>query len=251
MHHDPHTEEEHSQLILTLKRAIVAEFDSGDWKELGYLTGAAATINNHPRLLRSLDWRDDDYDGCVFDMLELLMQRKPENKDTILGVDKIRVWIKKNEPSIYRELYQDGSYVPQITPKSISPRKSVETALKDAEALIHSSGPVSAVDRVHTALHGFLIALCDKHGVTYSSDPSVTEVYKLLRRDVPALRNMDAHGEGLNKIVKAMATILDALNAIRNRGSVAHPTKFLVSEVEAILAINAARTIFYYLDTRL
>jgi hypothetical protein len=32
----------------------------------------------------------------------------------------------------------------------------VERALVDAEQLLSGSGPISAVDRVHTALHGYL-----------------------------------------------------------------------------------------------
>lgn len=251
MYHNPLLEEQHSRLILVLKQAIVSEFNSGDWRELGYLTSCSQVINGHPRLLRSLSWGDDDYDGNVFVVLERLLEASSSNKEKILGVEKIQHWIKKNNPEAYRDLYPDGVFVTEFAPKQNSPRQIVETALRDAETLISSSGPVSAVDRSHTALHGYLITLCDKYSIAYNSDPSVTELYKLLRQNVPVLKKIGAQDGEINKIIKAFSTILDALNPIRNRGSIAHPNEQLIGEPEAILAINAVRTILHYLDTKL
>lgn len=48
----------------------------------------------------------------------------------------------------------------------------------------------------------------------------------------------------------AMATVLDSLNPIRNNASVAHPNEELLDEPEAHLAINAARTVFAFLDAK-
>ena len=50
----------------------------------------------------------------------------------------------------------------------------VKRALADAENLLRNSGPVSAVDRVHTALHGYLRAVCDRDGIAYAADASIT-----------------------------------------------------------------------------
>jgi hypothetical protein len=43
-----------------------------------------------------------------------------------------------------------------------------------------------------------------------------------------------------------MAATLDALNTIRNNASAAHPNEDLLGDPEALLAINAGRTIFTY-----
>lgn len=43
-----------------------------------------------------------------------------------------------------------------------------------------------------------------------------------------------------------MAATLDALNTIRNNASAAHPNDTLLGDPEALLAINAGRTIFTY-----
>jgi hypothetical protein len=49
--------------ILALRERVVAHFDTGDWEEVGLLTGYSDLISRHPRLLRSLSWGDEDYAG--------------------------------------------------------------------------------------------------------------------------------------------------------------------------------------------
>lgn len=59
--------------ILDLRERIVARFDAGDWEEIGFLTGHSDLINNHPRLLRSLNWGDEDYAGNVLTVLRQMI----------------------------------------------------------------------------------------------------------------------------------------------------------------------------------
>jgi hypothetical protein len=47
-----------------------------------------------------------------------------------------------------------------------------------------------------------------------------------------------------------MGSIMDVLNPIRNNASMAHPND-LLDPPEAMLVINAARTILHYIDTKL
>jgi hypothetical protein len=55
--------------ILALRERIVSHFDAGDWEEVGLLTGFTDMISGHPRLLRSLNWQDEDYSGNVLTVL--------------------------------------------------------------------------------------------------------------------------------------------------------------------------------------
>jgi hypothetical protein len=64
---------------LAVARAIKDTFDRGKWIELGLLTDAAEVIESHPRLLRSLDWGDSDYDRLVHAFVPLLLGE--ERKD--------------------------------------------------------------------------------------------------------------------------------------------------------------------------
>jgi hypothetical protein len=52
------------------------------------------------------------------------------------------------------------------------------------------------------------------------------------------------------RILRAMGAILDALNPLRNKASVAHPNPVLLPETEAMLVINSVRTILHYLDEK-
>jgi len=52
------------------------------------------------------------------------------------------------------------------------------------------------------------------------------------------------------QIFRGMAQIIDALNPVRNKKTLAHPNP-LLDEPEAMLAINAIRTLLHYFDRRL
>lgn len=55
----------------------------------------------------------------------------------------------------------------------------------------------------------------------------------------------------VNKILKSISTIIDSINTIRNKSSIAHPNEVLLDESEAILAINCSRSLLHYLDSKL
>jgi len=126
----------------------------------------------------------------------------------------------------------------------------VERAIADAEVLIQAGNAVSGVDRIHTALHGYLLAVCDAKGIAYSKNANMNALFKLLRLHHPELQNLGGRSNEIDKILMSFATILDSLNPIRNKASVAHPNKDLLNEEEAMLVINVVRTVLHYLDSK-
>jgi len=140
--------------------------------------------------------------------------------------------------------------VPEFEPKALTPKEAVARAILDAQTLINSSGPVSAVDRVHTALHGYLIHACEDRQLTTSKEPGILELYKLLRENDPKLKDLGSRSDDINKILRAFGAVLDSLNPLRNKGSMAHANESLIGNDEAMLAINATRTILHYLDAK-
>lgn len=58
---------------LAVGRCLIDVMDASKWTELGLLTDTSDDIDNHPRLLRSLRFNDDDYDGHVFDFVTLVL----------------------------------------------------------------------------------------------------------------------------------------------------------------------------------
>jgi hypothetical protein len=150
---------------------------------------------------------------------------------------------------VIAERLESGGPVSSPNPRITS--AVVARAIADTEALITSAGAVSGVDRVHTALHGYLLAVCDAAHISYPMDASTTALFKLLRNQHPALRNLGARTGDIERVLMSCASILDALNPLRNRGSMAHPNAVLLSSAEAILVINVARSILHYLDTKI
>lgn len=157
-----------------------------------------------------------------------------------------------------KELYEDLlGFVTRIevTSPVLSPDPKinsavVERAIGDVETLIKTSGPVSGVDRIHTALHGYLRAVCDVENISYSKDDSMTKLFKLLRHHHPALLNLGARSQDIERILQSSASIMDTLNPIRNNASVAHPNEDLLNKEEAMLVINITRTLLHYLDAK-
>jgi hypothetical protein len=107
------------------------------------------------------------------------------------------------------------------------------------------------MDRVHTALHGYLKAACLTESIELPPDASMTDLFKLLKQQHSRLRDLGSQQESIVKVLKALTSIMDAMNPARNRGSLAHPNDELLDAQGAILFINAARTVLQYLDARL
>jgi hypothetical protein len=126
----------------------------------------------------------------------------------------------------------------------------VSRAIEDAEALITSSGATSCVDRVHTALHGYLLAVCAEAGIACDRDASLAALYKVLRAQHPALISVGPRAQDVDKVIRSFSAVLDALQPIRNNASVAHPNEDLLDAPEAMLVVNTARTLLHYLDAK-
>jgi hypothetical protein len=127
----------------------------------------------------------------------------------------------------------------------------VERAISDAEALLKANGATSSVDRVHTALHGYLIAVCEKVAIPYEKDASITTLFKLIKQGHPAFAGQVSRQAEIETILRSSSAILDALNPVRNKASVAHPNQKLLPREEAFLVINIARSLLHYFDSKL
>jgi hypothetical protein len=137
------------------------------------------------------------------------------------------------------------SHTPQIT------SEVVLRALTDAETLIPTSGPTSAVDRAHTVLHGYLMAVCDDAGIAHRREDSMVSLFRAIQTGHPKLADLGPRAQDVRKVLNAFASVLDAMLPVRNQASVAHPNPSLLDEPEARLVINASRTLLHYLDDRL
>ena len=139
---------------------------------------------------------------------------------------------------------------------SPEPEESSETvfeALRSADVLLKHCGAEHAVDRAHTAVHGYLKKLCADRGVPLPADPALTAVFKLLRErpEFPEFSTIVAHDAEATRINGGLETARVSLNTIRNRATLAHPNELLLEGAEAMLCINLSRAFIAYLDSKL
>lgn len=237
-------------LMLAMQRAITAEFNSTDWHELGYLTGLHDYIRGHARLLRSLGFGDEDYGACVFQALEYFANNDTRALIAVVDHSKIRPHLEREQAAKLIELGYQTGHVPPVLP-TVSATEVVRRALQDADHLLATSGAPSAIDRLHTAMHGYLKSTCQDYAISLPEGATLTQAYKALRAHHPALQSLGAHDGEIGRVLASFASVLDALNTLRNHGSVAHPNEKIVEREEGELVVNVARTIFHYLSQKI
>ncbi len=168
----------------------------------------------------------------------------PEEADDE-AVQKKRLY--KELLSIAARLEADGQIGSPIIQQT---SETVYEALKDAETLLRTRGPQSAVDRAHTALHGYLKKLCQDRGEALPNDPSLTLVFKTLREKFPEFSTTIPHDNEAKRVFGSIASALDSLNTIRNRATLAHPNELLLDGPEAMLYINLSRAVLAYIESK-
>lgn len=243
---DPIVHAFNGEAMAAVQRAVVASFTEEDWLMLGYTSGTNDYIVGHSRLLRSLSWNDPDYGRWVFEALQYFLDHKPDAIRAVIDHERVRNVLRRDAPQVLSNLGIEQLNVPPPPPRQLSAGEAVERALADADHLINVSGPVSAVDRLHTALHGYIRLLAANAGSDALPGVTVTRLFKELRTRHHAFRCLDAD-EDASRMLSGLATVIDSLNSMRNNASVAHPNQVLLGEDEAHLAVNATRTLFHYL----
>lgn len=206
-----------------------------------------------------LDVNPYDYEGTTRQRFEQIVKSlSPQNQAKVLrgAIEKFPVG-EQDAPDSRTERLRDellrlaaSLEGVQLRSGFVGGRDSVTRALADAELLLRN-GPVSGVDRIHTALHGYLMDLCDRARIGYPAEPTMAKLLKVLRAEHPRLKDLGPRAADIERVLNSFANVLDALNPLRNQASVAHPNEALMDAAEARLVINAARTILAYLDEKL
>jgi hypothetical protein len=138
-----------------------------------------------------------------------------------------------------------------VTSQSFADRAVVFEALQDAEVLSRDRGAKSAFDRVHTAIHGYLKAQCEQNRIQLSRDANIIECFKALRTSHSAFQAVGEHEQDVKKVLNGLSVIIDALNNLRNRASLAHPNEKILDGAESHLMINSAKTLLRYVSERI
>jgi len=212
-----------------------------------------------------LEYCDLDVDPYLYDgttrqrFIEIISSQEPFNQAKILRGVLERFPVGEGPSTRTQELKEQIVHIaqrlegasPVATPTPQISSELVSRALADAETLIQNNGATSGVDRIHTALHGYFHAVCENENIVFPQDANLTKLFKLMRQHHPKLQNLGPRAQDIEQVLRATSAILDALNPVRNRASVAHPNSDLLGQNEAMLVINATRTMLHYFDSKL
>jgi hypothetical protein len=186
-----------------------------------------------------------------------VMRKQWHHFETLAGVPHVpgRGWYGlRRAADDARRGESDSTLINALGRRSVrSTRKTsaiVKGALKDAEHLIKGPGAASAVDRIHTALHGHMLDICAHAAIDIDPEAPVVNLFKVIREQHPAFAEMGEWDAEVKKIVRSLGAVIDALNTLRNNASPAHPNERL-DEPEAMLAYNAGLVLLRYLDDRI
>lgn len=207
----------------------------------------------------SHDWADSDmsnharnaakdtpnFIGAIYDALEELARADvtvptAQNINQILNKNQVQYQI------INDELVQTVGNV-DAPEQSESVSTTVMRALGDAKALIGTIDASSAIDRAHTALHGYLVQLCTDSQIILPSEPTASKAFKELRQHHPALQAYGHRADEVTRVLNSFATSIDAFSTLRNKASLAHVNE-LLDVPEATAIVNAMYTIFKYIQ---
>lgn len=210
-------------------------------------------------LSSSLEWAESDmkswakktatdaptFIAAIYDALEELHQINA----TVPTVQHINQILRKNQDQyeiINGELITTVGGVP--TPElSESVSATVIRALGDAKALIGTVDSSSAIDRAHTALHGYLVQLCTDNKIILPDGPTASKAFKQLRQNHPALQESGHRPQEITRVLNSFAASIDAFSTLRNNASLAHVNE-LLDVPEATAIVNAMYTIFRYVQ---
>lgn len=206
-----------------------------------------------------LEINPNDYEGTTRQrFITILSSATPRDQAKIIRGILQRCPVGKPPESRTQALHDEfrslADELDQTGPVQIPPLKFtsevVERAIADADVLLKNQGATSGLDRIHTVLHGYLLAVAASENITIPNDAPNTQIFKLLKQHHPKLQDLGPRSDDILLVLRACGTVMDVFNPIRNKLSVAHPNPSLLGRDEAMLVINAARTILHYLDSK-
>lgn len=159
------------------------------------------------------------------------------NEEYFIELDR-RENLKNEYLKVAEELERNSLYI--IT--DIVDSKTCLEALRDAQILLKERGAQSAIDRVHTTLHAFLIAICKKAKLAFNKDDSITKLFKIINENHYSFQNTQ-------KTTRCIANLINDFNPIRNRESLAHPNEELISEEDAQFVIDLTVACIKYISS--
>jgi len=129
----------------------------------------------------------------------------------------------------------------------ISLTDAISKAIEDAESFMRDGKYDSAFDRVHTAFHGYLRKKLDDLGESYEESDTLNQLYNKLHTYVSAHIATDQSGL-IKTTLRSASGVINSINELRNRHSLAHPNDSIITVREAELCIRLVKELSDYIE---
>ncbi|MGC4938526.1 abortive infection family protein [Kribbella sp. DT2] len=272
---------------LVVGRCLIAVMDHGSWTELGLLLDTTQVIDNHPRLLRSLHFGDDDYEGHVRSLVpDLLHEHQAPEPDPWSQVTSpapkplrlherfpklqdlsdflsLPVWLAEHDEKLFDRLMGDdgaAAAMPDGTvltsAESAAARLGVGEMRRQVERIRrdHSGDPEAAIGQAKDLIETVCKTIL---GMTGSSGGGPVKFPALVKRtllhlgiDPSQVSSDDAiEARGAQQILGGVSNILHGADELRNARGTGHGRSGspLVNEALARLAVGAVLPAVVYL----
>lgn len=95
--------------VAVITKYAVEMFTESDWVSLGQITSGRKIISDHPRLLRSLSFGDDDYPYCVGEVLSAIFESDSSLIPEVIDHFDIDLWYQRKEPEKYLRVFSPAA----------------------------------------------------------------------------------------------------------------------------------------------
>jgi hypothetical protein len=238
--------------ILALQRAIKASFDDSRWHELGYIVGKHDVIEGHPRLLRSLQWGDEDYGSCIFNVLPQLLGTEFQNLGIVEKFVGLQKWLRKSDEKLYGELYAKKPLKPVISLKHVEEAAGVHDV---AELNQHASrifrgiteDPAQAIGSAKELLETVLKTVIGDH--EQKSRDDIQELLKKAQRHLDLDPRSVSGSDTLRRTLSNLGQVVCGVAELRTLYGTGHgrSKSHELETAHARLVVNAAITVATFL----
>lgn len=130
-----------------------------------------------------------------------------------------------------------------------SKTQAIGKAIDDANLFIREGKYDSALDRIHSAVHGYVRATLLEHDIEYAESDTLAQLYTKLHRFYEQSIQPPEVAELIKTAIRSASGIISSLNDLRNRHTVSHPNATLIRQREALLMLRLVSALIDYIET--
>lgn len=238
------------KVVCALKLAIKDTFTYDMWIDLGDRTGTKEIITDHSRLLRSLQFGDDDYEFCIRMVLPKIIEMNPENLSIIEEFVGLEKWLKENDNQLYSDLY--GGVSASLADVEKSAQINNLTQLNKQLLRIRNSiseDPELAIGSSKELLESLMKKILVEHGYNIGKE-DLPKLLKEMHR-VFGFEEGDSNKSEHNKFIRVinnLGQVIVGIGELRNHFGTGHgrDIEIQINDIHARLVVDAATTVANY-----